>query len=194
MKHEIQIAPRTYLNTQIRKRINVNGIDIDEDLIKELLIKHLKEFNTNQRPKLSDAFQIYMTENTSSHRRKFKLNANQYFKCFTAKFGDMYLDELRHFHITQYRDQLLTEGLHPNSVRKHNNILNAMINMAFKHLDINRLSPFRGLQIRGEGENTRHIPNITKELMHEVKAFLIAHPTPASMVGVDSTQYRISNL
>ena len=56
MKHEIQIAPRTYLNNQIRKRINVSGIDIDEDLIKELLIKHLKEFNTKQRPRLRMLF------------------------------------------------------------------------------------------------------------------------------------------
>ena len=194
MKHEIQIAPRTYLNTQIKKRINVSGIDIDEDLIKELLIKHLKEFNTKQRPRLSDALHIYITENTSSHRRKFKLNANQYFKRFTSKFGDMYLDELRHFHITQYRDQLLTEGLHPNSVRKHNNILNAMINMAFKHLDINRLSPFRGLQIRGEGENTRPIPHITTALILDVKNFLIAHNTPASLVGLIqlNTGFRIS--
>ena len=86
MTHEIQIAPSTYLNTQITRRINVSGIDVDE-------------------------------------------------------------------------------GLHPNSVLKHNNILNAMINMAFKHLNIDRLSPFRGLQIRGEGENTRPIPNITKELI-----------------------------
>ena len=184
MTHEIQIAQSTYLSTQIKKRISVGGIDVDEDFVKELLIKHLRTGDANDRPTLSDAFDIYMAENTSEHRRKLKLNANQYFKRFVAQFGDMYLDELRHWHITQYRDHRLAEGLHPNSVRKHNNILNAMINMAFKHLDIDRLSPFRGLQIRGEGENTRPIPNITKELMHEVKAFLIAHRTPASMVGL----------
>jgi hypothetical protein len=86
-----------------------------------------------------------MAENTSAHRRNFKLNANQYFNRFVAIFGDLYFDELKHWHITQYRDTLLTKGLHPNSIRKHNNILNAMINMAFKHLDIDRLSPFRGL-------------------------------------------------
>ena len=58
MTHEIQIAPRTYLNTQITRRINVSGIDVDEDLIKELLIKHLQDFKSKQRPKLSDAFEI----------------------------------------------------------------------------------------------------------------------------------------
>jgi integrase len=135
-----------------------------------------------------------MSENTSAHRRKFKINANQYFKRFTSQFGNLHLDELRHWHITQYRDQLLLEGLHPNSVRKHNNILNAMINMAFKHLDIDKLSPFRGLKIRGEGENTRPIPHITTDLLVEVKQVLIAHNTPASLVGLIqlNTGFRIS--
>ena len=99
-------------------------------------------------------------------------------------YGDLYLDELKHWHITQYRDAMLAQGLHPNSIRKHNNILNAMINMAFKHLDIDRLSPFRGLQIRGEGENTRPIPPITPEKIAKVKSFLIRHNTPASLVGL----------
>ena len=194
MTHEIQIAPHTFISTQVKRRIQISGIDVDEELVKELLIKHLQNLSSKERPKLSDAFQIYMTENTSAHRRKFKINANQYFRRFVAQFGDMYLDELRHFHITQYRDQRLAEGLHPNSVRKHNNILNAMINMAFKHLDIDRLSPFRGLQIRGEGENTRPIPNITNELLCQVKEFLISRPTPASMVGLIqlNTGFRIS--
>jgi hypothetical protein len=131
MTHEIQIAHSTYLSTHIKKRISVGGIDVDEDFVKELLIKHLRQGDANDRPTLSDAFDIYMSENTSAHRRKFKLNANQYFNRFSAMYGDLYLDELKHWHITQYRDAMLAQGLHPNSIRKHNNILNAMINMAF---------------------------------------------------------------
>ncbi len=184
MTHEIQIAQSTFLSTHIKKRISVCGIEVDEDFVKELLIKHLQETEAKDRPTLSDAFDIYMSENTSAHRRKFKLNANQYFNRFTAIFGDLYLDELKHWHITQYRDKLLAQGLHPNSIRKHNNILNAMINMAFKHLDIDRLSPFRGLKIRGEGENTRPIPPITPEKLEQVKARLSRLNTPASLVGL----------
>jgi integrase len=184
MTHEIQIAQSTFLSTHIKKRISVCGIDVDEDFVKQLLIKHLQETEAKDRPTLSDAFDIYMSENTSAHRRKFKLNTNQYFNRFTAIFGDLYLDELKHWHITQYRDKLLAQGLHPNSIRKHNNILNAMINMAFKHLDIDRLSPFRGLKIRGEGENTRPIPPITPEKLEQVKARLISLNTPASLVGL----------
>ena len=194
MKQEIQIGSSTFVNTHITRRINIGGIEVDEELIKGLLIKHLQGFGVQHRPRVSDAFAIYMSENTSAHRRKFKINANQYFKRFTGQFGNLHLDELRHWHITQYRDQLLLEGLHPNSVRKHNNILNAMINMAFKHLDIDKLSPFRGLKIRGEGENTRPIPHITTDLLVEVKQVLIAHNTPASLVGLIeiNTGFRIS--
>ena len=158
MTNDIQLAPGTFLTKKLISRVTIAGIDFDEKFLSELVIKHLKEVNTKSRPKFSDAYGIYMVENPSAKRRKFKLNARQYFNEFTGQMGDLYLDELRHIHITQYRDYLLARGLHPNSVRKHNNILNAMINMAFKHLDIDKLSPFRNLQIRGEGENTRPIP------------------------------------
>jgi hypothetical protein len=91
MTHEIQIAQSTFLSTHIKKRISVGGIDVDEDFVKELLIKHLRTGDANDRPTLSDAFDIYMAENTSAHRRKFKLNANQYFNRFSAMYGDLHL-------------------------------------------------------------------------------------------------------
>ena len=184
MTNDIQLAPGTFLTKKLISRVTIAGIDFDEKFLSELVIKHLKEFKAKTRPKFSDAYGIYMAENPSAKRRKFKLNARQYFNEFTGQMGDLYLDELRHIHITQYRDYLLARGLHPNSVRKHNNILNAMINMAFKHLDIDKLSPFRNLQIRGEGENTRPIPKITNELMLDIKQYLLSRPTPAKLIGL----------
>ena len=41
MTHEIQIAHSTYLSTQIKKRISVGGIDVDEDFVKELTCDRL---------------------------------------------------------------------------------------------------------------------------------------------------------
>jgi integrase len=184
MPNEIQLTPNTFLNTKIKRRIALCGVEFDEEFLSELVSKHMSQFQKHHRPKISTAFEIYMQENTSSHRLKFQTNANQYFRTFTTFFGDLYLDELSHSHITRYRDHLLARGLHPNSIRKHNNILNAMINMAFKHLDIDRLSPFRGLSIRGEGENTRPIPTITEELLLQVKTHLLLWKTPAKMVGL----------
>jgi hypothetical protein len=57
--HEIQIAQSTFLSTQIKKRTSVGGIDVDEDFVKELLIKHLRQGDANDRPTLADAFDIY---------------------------------------------------------------------------------------------------------------------------------------
>lgn len=38
--------------------------------------------------------------------------------------------DLRQHHITQYRGYQLARGLKPTSIHKHNNTLNAMLNMA----------------------------------------------------------------
>ena len=167
-----------------RKKIHIHGVEFDEDFLSDLVVKHLNEQHTTLRPKFSDAFEIYMRENTSSHRRKFRNVALHYDSLFIAQFGDMPLDELKHTHITQYRDALLARGIHPNSVRKHNNILNAIINMSFKHLDIDRLSPFRGLQIKGEGEAIRPIPPITRELLLQVKDHLLKRPIPSRLAAL----------
>jgi hypothetical protein len=62
-----------------------------------------------------------------------------------AQFGDLPLNELRHVHITDFKVSQLARGLHANIVRRHIDMLNAMVNIAFKHLDMDRLSPFRRL-------------------------------------------------
>jgi integrase len=125
-----------------------------------------------------------MRENPSAHRRKFKTVAQQAYRLFVAQFGDMPFDELRHVHITEFRDSQLARGLHANSVRRHINMLNAMVNMAFKHLDIDRLSPFRRLYIRGEGELSRTMAPITVEHLHKVKAHLLSHPIPSRLAAL----------
>ena len=76
----------------------------------------------------SDAYDIYMRENPSAHRRKFKAVALQAYALFVAQFGYMPLDELFHVHIIEFRDSQLARGLHANSVRRHINMLNAMVN------------------------------------------------------------------
>ena len=64
------------------------------------------------------------------HRRKLKTLVQQAYALFVAQFGNMPLDGLRHVQITEFRDSQLARGLHANSLRRHNNMLNAMANMA----------------------------------------------------------------
>jgi integrase len=184
MTHELQIAHNTYLDTRLRKRVVVNGTEFDESFLADLISKHFSAQAQRQRPTISTAFEIYMRENPSSHRRKFAYNSTRYYQYFVELFGDIPLEDLRHHHITQYRDYQLARGLKPTSIRKHNNTLNAMLNIAFKHLDIDRLSPFRALRIKGENDCVRPIPPITPELVQQVKHRLLATDAPYRWVAL----------
>lgn len=157
----------------VKRLIKVNGVEFEEEYLAQIIAEHLSKKKFGREPTISDAFKIYIQENSHSHRTRFVKTATRHFLSFQSLFGDLTLDELRHWHITQYRDHQLERGLLPASIRKYNNTLNAMLNVAFKHLDIDRLSPFRALKIRGEGELKRPMPLITNELVKQVKHHLI---------------------
>jgi integrase len=167
-----------------RGKVRLQGIDFAEDFLSELVARHFRRQQWQVKPMFSDAYGIYMRENPSAHRRKFKTVALKAYALFVGQFGDMPLDELRHAHITEFRDSQLARGLHANSVRRHINMLNAMVNMAFKHLDMDRLSPFRRLYIRGEGELSRTMAPITVEHLRKVKAHLLSHPIPSRLAAL----------
>jgi len=70
------------------------------------------------------------------------------------------------------------------AIKNDNNTLNAIINMAFKHLDIDKLSPFRALHIRGEAESIRPIPLITSKLIHAVKERMLEDNSPYRLIAL----------
>jgi len=125
-----------------------------------------------------------MQESGGSRRRKFAADARRHFEIFKTQFGDVYLDELKHYHAALYRDAQLAKGLNPTSVRKHINCFNAMLNVAFRYLSIDRLSPFRSLSIPNEGKFKRYMPTITTELTLAVKQRLIELDRPNGYVGL----------
>lgn len=176
------------------RQISINGATFDEQFVAKLIADYLSKQPMNRKPTITDAFNIYIKESSSAHNWRFVANAKRHFHFFYTLFGDLELDELRHWHITQYRDFHLNRGLNPTSIRKHNNTLNAMLNMAFKHLDIDRLSPFRALRIKGEGEHKREMPVITDELIHKVKDFLLSKKSPHCLVALVqlNTGFRLS--
>ena len=184
MKALLTLASPDKLQILEKPQVRLNGINFDEDFLSALVAKHLTKQRLEVRHRVSDAFEIYMRENQSAHRRKFQIVSHHAYRLFLVQLGDMALDELRHCHITQLRDCLLATGLHPNSVRRHITVINAMVNMAFKHLDIDRLSPFRRLYIRGEGEMSRTIAPITQEQLCKVKAHLLSHPIPSRLAAL----------
>ncbi|QKM65589.1 hypothetical protein DCO17_10280 [Polynucleobacter tropicus] len=190
----IVIKPHPIVFDKVERLINVNGMNFEEEFLAKVISEHLAKQRNGKLPTITDAFQIYMNEATSSHRPTFVKHANYHFRSFKEFFGDLTLDELKHWHITEYRDYQLARGLSPTSIRKHNNTLNAMLNMAFKHLDIDRLSPFRALKIRGEGDNKRPMPIITTQLIHQVKECLLKNSTPHKLIALIqlNTGFRLS--
>lgn len=194
MRNRVVIAPSPIVFDKIQRLINVNGMNFDEEFIAKVIGEHLSKQKDGRLPTITDAFKIYMSESASAHRPTFVKHANYHFRSFKEFFGDLTLDELKHWHITQYRDHQLGRGLSPTSIRKHNNTLNAMLNVAFKHLDIDRLSPFRALKIRGEGETKRLMPIITTQLINQVKDHLLKNSTPHKLVALIqlNTGFRLS--
>jgi integrase len=79
---------------------------------------------------------------------------------------------------------LFETGLTPVTVRKQTAIMSAMLNIAFRHLDIDRLSPFRGLKIPGENEHKRPMREVTHELLVEIKQRLLYRIKPYKLIGL----------
>jgi integrase len=180
---------------KIQRIIKVNGVDFDEEFIAKLIQEHLAKQPMNRKPTISDAFNIYIKESPSASHWRFVKAATRHFQFFRDFWGDLELDQLKHWHMTQYRDYLLSQNKKTATVRKSHNTLNAMLNMAFKHLDMDRLSPFRSLQIKGEDEDKRVMPTITQELVMDVKKYLLSRTSsPHCLVALVqlNTGFRLS--
>jgi integrase len=176
-------------NTNAPATIELNGIQVDSDLLMRLLAQHLMAQKvalhpTVPEPTMQDAFDIYMHEKLAIKRKRFASNAERNFRYFLEQFGNIPLSQLRHSHATRFRDAQLARGLNPTSVRKMFATLNAMLNLAFVHLDLDRLNPLRCLHIPGEGDFKRPMRTITPELLLEVKERLLQRRTPYKLVAL----------
>lgn len=168
----------------IDRVVKINGVDFAEQFIAELIAKHMSHSNDAVRPTITTAHEIYCRESPAANQMKFQVDQERYYRYFLEIFGDIPLDELKHFHIVQYRDIKLAQGLKTSTVRKHVGAFNAMLNMAFKHLDIDRLSPFRSLRIQNEGHDKKKLIPVTSELIHKVKNALTGFHAPHRLVAL----------
>ncbi len=151
-----------------KNKVSISGIEFEEVFLSELVSKYFSAMGLENPPTLQDALAIYIRESPAGDGEKFRRDANAAVRNLVELVGNLALHEVRHSHLVLLRDFLLARGLHPTTVRKQAAILNAMLNRAFKHLDIDRLSPFRALSIKGEGLSKRHMPVITDQLLKDV--------------------------
>jgi integrase len=170
--------------SKVDQLVRVKGVDFEENFVANLISNYFKNMGLSQEPRLSDALAIYLTESRAADGQKFRNDTVHAFRRFELLLGDMALSELRHVHACTFRDYLLGLGLSPVTVRKQSSILNAMLNLAFRYLDIDRLSPFRALRIAGE-ETRRPMRVITAELLEDVKNKLAnTRARPYKLIGL----------
>ena len=72
-----------------RGKIRLHGIDFDEDFLSELVARYFRGQQWQAKPMFSDAYGIYIRENPSANRRKFKKVAQQTYALYVAQFGDL---------------------------------------------------------------------------------------------------------
>ncbi len=168
----------------IERLVRINGVSFEENFLARLIAQHLARNSDMRAYRVTDAYNIYVRECPASVNRRFVVDTTRNVTNFLNLFGDLELDDLKHWHITAFRDHLLNRGLHPASVRKQCSCLNAMLNVAFRHLDIDRLSPFRSLTIVGDNDRGRTMPVITDDLIQAVKAHLLSRQSIHCLVAL----------
>lgn len=173
----------TFQKPVLRRLVRVKGVEFDEDFLAEIIADYFNRKQAGADPLLSDAMAIYLYESDASDNRKFRGDVLHVFNRFSSLLGNLPLRDLRYVHACAFRDYLLGLGLKPVTVRKQTSILNAMLNVAFRYLDIDRFSPFRALKISGV-EIRRPMRVITDELLLEVKHRLMIRFSPYKLVGL----------
>ena len=97
----------------IERLVKVNGIAFEEQFVAKVIAEHLSKESNKKRYYFSDALRIYTAESLSACSHRFIADTNRNFNYFLQLFGDVELTELRHWHITAFRDFQLRRGLKP---------------------------------------------------------------------------------
>ena len=80
MQNKLAIKKVLETYSDVKRLVDVKGVLFEEDFVAALISDHLVEDPNKNNPTLEDAFEIYLNENPSAHRKKFKQDAHRYFK------------------------------------------------------------------------------------------------------------------
>ena len=69
MSYELQTSHNTFVDTRLRRQVNIKGIEFPEDLLAELIANHLASKGTISNPTFATAFEIYMRESNAPARQ-----------------------------------------------------------------------------------------------------------------------------
>lgn len=156
-----------------KRQVLIKGVPFDEDFIADLIQAKLASGTHKSIPLFSEAKELYKREHPRSHRPRFLRSVDHYLGNFIQILGDFPIDELKFNHGTYYRDVLIERGVKTLTVKNHFAHFNAVLNMAYRYHDIDKLSPFRKIPIRDLGFDSPAIPLITLGQLQVVKDALM---------------------
>lgn len=141
----------------------------------------LLEDGALDKPFLSDALGLYLELHQKGSETKFRQGIQREWKRLIAHCGDIPCESLSRPQARSFVDQLLRTGLKTTSVRRTLRAINAVLNMAFQELEIDKSHPFRLLKIAGEGADASpaKVPS-----MEQLKSLAAALETKESTTAI----------
>lgn len=135
------------------------------------------------KPFLSDALALYLKLHQKASDTKFRQAVEREWDKLIAHCGDIPLESLARPQARSFVDQLLNTGLKTTSVRRALRSINAVLNMAFKELEIAKSQPFNALKITGEGSDSTHaeVPSVRE--LRELAAMLETKDSTTALIA-----------
>ena len=114
---------------------------------------------------LNDALEMHLEIHAKRDDVKFTAYQRRSFATLTTIVGNMAFEECDRATARRYLEAMLASGKTTSTVRRNMNTITAVFNTYIKENNINRLNPFAGLAIAGEGKDTvKRVPFTPAEL------------------------------
>ena len=145
-------------------------------------IKLLKD-GALDKPFLSDAMALYLKLHQKGSDTKFRQGVEREWDRLIAHCGNIPLESLTRPQARSFVDQLLSTGLKTTSARRVLRAINAVLNMAFRELEIAKPQPFRELKIAGEGSDSSPAEVPSMEQLKSLAALLETKDSTTAIIA-----------
>lgn len=134
----------------------------------------IKLLQAQPKPLLSSALEVYLGNHPKGNNEDFRTDSKRVWDKVVSIIGDKPIESLRREDVTGYRNRLLSEGVKTGTVRRRLNTASAIFNSAIKELEIQRLNPFEGIKIAGEGEDAEEGQPLHAQQLQTLKTSILS--------------------
>ena len=119
----------------------------------------------NNQVRLSDALTLYLRNHTRGNQLAFRRDTERALGLVYSAVGDVTLETLTRERARVVLDVIVSKGNSTATVQRQLAIIRAVVNHGLNEYDLVARNSFKGLKIKGLGEDTKHrLPFTTHEL------------------------------